>query len=165
MENEAKVKCARHMDQVKMELEALCNPSEAMRLQSLESLSGVVGQLLDIIYQTTGWHGSMYLRGPDPQVNGEVHVFSFHHGKGVTGFNFWETLTDHHGHIIEPFTAFLKGMFSNATTMKSSLKVVPDITAVDPAITAPVPSIATITFPFGLCYKLCSQEIDQSRFT
>ncbi|KAG1807135.1 uncharacterized protein BJ212DRAFT_1303594 [Suillus subaureus] len=140
MENEAKMECARHAEEVRMELEALCNPSEVMRLQSLEGLSGVVGQLLDIIHETTGWHGSMYLGGPDPQVNGEVRVFSFHHGKGATRFNF------------QPFTAFLKGTFSSATSTKTSPQDVINITAVEPAIsiatlvpniTAPVPNIAT----------------------
>lgn len=73
----------------------------------------MVGQLLDVIHETTGWHGSVYLGGPDPRVNGEVRVFSFHHGKGATCFNFRETLADHHARIVEPFTAFLKGAFSS----------------------------------------------------
>lgn len=86
----------------------------------------MVGQLLDAIHEMTGWHGSVYLGGPDPRVNGEVRVFryvhldtffacsnlySFHHGKGFSGFNFRDTLPDHHGRIVEPFTAFLKGAF------------------------------------------------------
>lgn len=33
MENKAKIECAHRMDQAKMELDVLCSPSEAMRIQ------------------------------------------------------------------------------------------------------------------------------------
>ncbi|KAG0696250.1 hypothetical protein DFH29DRAFT_1004743 [Suillus ampliporus] len=91
----------------------------------------------------------MYLEEPNPQVNSEVHVFSFHHGKGATSFNFHETLTNHYGCIVEPFTAFLKGTFSSATATKTSPQVVSNITIVDPAIsiTVPVPSPTTPVVP------------------
>ncbi|KAG0706599.1 hypothetical protein DFH29DRAFT_995729 [Suillus ampliporus] len=108
MEMGAKIECARHADQVKADLEAICTPTEALKMQCLEGLGGVVGQLLDAIHEMTGWHGSVYLGGPDPRVNGEVRVFSFHHGKGFSGFNFCETLPDHHGRIVEPFTALFE---------------------------------------------------------
>ncbi|KAG0696320.1 hypothetical protein DFH29DRAFT_879425 [Suillus ampliporus] len=116
MEAEAKIECARHADQAKADLEAIHTPTESLKTQCLEGLGGVIGQLLDAIHETTGWHGSVYLGGPDPRVNGEVRVFSFHHGKGFSGFNFRETLPDHHGHIVEPFTAFLKGAFNLSVT-------------------------------------------------
>ncbi|KAG0692998.1 hypothetical protein DFH29DRAFT_881828 [Suillus ampliporus] len=112
MEVEAKIECARRADQVKADLEAICTPTESLKTQCLEGLGGVIGQLLDAIYETTGWHSSIYPGGPDPHMNGEAHISSFHHGKGFSGFNFCETLPDHHGHIVEPFTAFLKGTFT-----------------------------------------------------
>ncbi|KAG1810687.1 uncharacterized protein BJ212DRAFT_1484252 [Suillus subaureus] len=112
MEVEAKIECAHRADKVKADLEAIHTPTESLKAQCLEGLGGLVGQLLDAIHETTGWHGSVYLGGPDPCVNGEVHVFSFHHGKGFSGFNFREMLPNHHGHIVEPFTAFLKGTFT-----------------------------------------------------
>ncbi|KAG2756200.1 hypothetical protein P692DRAFT_20814950 [Suillus brevipes Sb2] len=87
MEAEAKIECARHADQAKADLEAIRTPTENMKAH-------------------------VYLGGPDPRVNGEVRVFSFHHGKGFSGFNFRDTLPDHHSRIVEPFTAFLKGAFS-----------------------------------------------------
>ncbi|KAG1884135.1 hypothetical protein F4604DRAFT_1677274 [Suillus subluteus] len=36
-----------------------------------EWLPGVVGQLLNTIHKTTGWHASIYLGGPDPRTAGE----------------------------------------------------------------------------------------------
>ncbi|KAG1834043.1 hypothetical protein DFJ58DRAFT_735919 [Suillus subalutaceus] len=126
MEMEAKIECARHVDQAKADLDAICTPTEVLKTQQvfnvecLEGLSGVVGQLLDAIHETTGWHGSVYLGGPDPQVNREVHVFSFHHWKGSSGFNFCDALPDHHGRIVEPFTAFLKGAFTANTCHPST---------------------------------------------
>ncbi|KAG2131724.1 uncharacterized protein EDB93DRAFT_1255417 [Suillus bovinus] len=87
----------------------------------------------------TGWHRSVYLRGPDPRVNGEIRVFSFHHGKGFSGFNFHKTLPNHHSCIVESFTAFLKGAFNSSMTLpvgeslvdESSASIGPDITAVN----------------------------------
>ncbi|KAJ8580269.1 hypothetical protein M405DRAFT_869603 [Rhizopogon salebrosus TDB-379] len=128
MEMEAKIECEHWADQVKAEQEALCNPTDSLKLQFIEGLGGVVGQLLDTIHETTGWHGSVYLGGPDPRVCREVHVFSFHHGKGPTGFNFCDTFPDHHGHIIEPFTAFLKGTFSANTSYRMVSETMPDTT-------------------------------------
>ncbi|KAG1733206.1 uncharacterized protein EDB91DRAFT_1084484 [Suillus paluster] len=120
MEMEAKIECAHRADQVKANLEAIHTPTEALKTQCLEGLGGVVWQLLDAIHKMTGWHRSVYLGGPDPRMNGEVRVFSFHHGKGFSSFNFRDTLPDHHGCIVEPFTAFLKGAFTVNTSHLST---------------------------------------------
>ncbi|KAG1722950.1 hypothetical protein EDB19DRAFT_1916381 [Suillus lakei] len=103
MEVEAKIECACHADQAKADLEAICTPTESLKAQCLDGLGGVIGQLLDAIHETTGWHGSVYLGGADP-----------------CGFNFRETLPNHHGHIVEPFTAFLKGTFTVDTSYHST---------------------------------------------
>ncbi|KAG1846541.1 hypothetical protein F4604DRAFT_1907870 [Suillus subluteus] len=112
MEIEAKTECELHAEKAKVEAEAFCNPTESMRTQFIEGLPGVVGQLLNTIHEMTSWHASIYLGGPDPHAAGEVHVFSFHHGKNTTGFNFCDTILDRHTCIVEPYTTFLKGAFS-----------------------------------------------------
>ncbi|KAG1872211.1 hypothetical protein F4604DRAFT_1681317 [Suillus subluteus] len=133
MEIEAKTECELRAEKAKAEAEAFCNPTESMRTQFIEGLPGVVGQLLNTIQETTGWHASIYLGGLDPHAAGEVCVFSFHHGKNTTGFKFCDTILDHHTHIIEPYTTFLKGAFifmpdlSGAPSMASN-----STTSVDP---------------------------------
>ncbi|KAG1877640.1 hypothetical protein DFJ58DRAFT_720428 [Suillus subalutaceus] len=112
MEIEAKTECELRAEKAKAEAEAFCNPTESMRTQFIEGLPGVVGQLLNTIHKTTSWHASIYLGGPDPCTAGEVRVFSFHHGKNTTGFNFRDAILDHHTRIVEPYTAFLKGAFT-----------------------------------------------------
>ncbi|KAG0692571.1 hypothetical protein DFH29DRAFT_882294 [Suillus ampliporus] len=112
MELEAKMEYERRAEKAKAELEALRNPDESARVQYIEGLSAIVGQLLQTIQETTGWYGSIYLGGPDLHVAGDVRVFSFHHGKGSTGLSFRKALPDHHTHVVEPFTMFLKGTFA-----------------------------------------------------
>ncbi|KAG1878454.1 hypothetical protein C8R48DRAFT_668551 [Suillus tomentosus] len=116
MEEQAKAECRRRAERAKCELEGLRNPSDSLKLQYIEGLGGVAGQLLETIFETTGWHGSIYLGGPDPRANGDVRVFSFHHGKGSTGFTFRDSLPDHTKRIVEPFTMFLKGAFATSAT-------------------------------------------------
>ncbi|KAG1784753.1 uncharacterized protein HD556DRAFT_1314825 [Suillus plorans] len=136
MEWEAKMECERRAEKAKAELEALHNPDESARMQYIEGLSAVVGQLLQTIQETTGWYGSIYLGGPDPRVAGDVRVFSFHHGKGSTGLTFREALPDHHSRLVEPFTMFLKGAFATspdftlpaATHASSTVATSPDLT-------------------------------------
>ncbi|KAG2117622.1 hypothetical protein DEU56DRAFT_761359 [Suillus clintonianus] len=112
MEREAKAECELRVQKAKAEMEALSNPSDSAKLQCIEGLGGLIGQLLQSIHDTTGWNGSVYIGGPDPRVGGDLRVYSFHHGKGTTGLNFRDTLPDHHTRIIEPFTTFLKGAFA-----------------------------------------------------
>ncbi|KAG2159204.1 uncharacterized protein EDB93DRAFT_1099616 [Suillus bovinus] len=98
---------------------AACGEAYVMQMKEqakAKCLGGVARQLLETIFETTGWHGSIYLGGPDPCANGDVHVFSFHHGKGSTGFTFCDSLPDHTKQIVEPFTMFLKGTFATSTT-------------------------------------------------
>ncbi|KAG2065109.1 hypothetical protein BDR04DRAFT_1122081 [Suillus decipiens] len=130
MELQAKTECECHAEKAKAELDALCNPDELAHVQYIEGLSAVVGQLLQTIQETTGWYGSIYLGGPDLRVAGDVCVFSFHHGKGSTGLGFCEALADHHAHVVEPFTTFLKGAFAAHVlpSQSNTSSVPPDIT-------------------------------------
>ncbi|KAG2140496.1 uncharacterized protein EDB93DRAFT_1252783 [Suillus bovinus] len=112
MEEEAKAKCQYCADKVKHELEELRNPSDTLKLQYIEGLGRVAGQLLEIIFETTGWHGSIYLGGLYPCANGDIHVFR----KGSTGFTFRNSLPDHTRWIVKPFTMFLKGAFASSAT-------------------------------------------------
>ncbi|KAG1718039.1 hypothetical protein EDB19DRAFT_1838710 [Suillus lakei] len=116
MEEQVKAECQRRTEKAKCELEGLWNPLDSLKLQYIEGLGGVAGQLLETIFETTGWHGSIYLGGPDPCANGDICVFSFHHGKGSTGFTFHNSLPNHTKWIVEPFTMFLKGAFATSAT-------------------------------------------------
>ncbi|KAG1795284.1 hypothetical protein EV424DRAFT_1353563 [Suillus variegatus] len=130
MELEAKTECERRAEKAKAELDALRNPDESARVQYIEGLGAVVGQLLQTIQETTGWYGSIYLGGPDPRAAGDVRVFSFHHGKGSTGLSFHEALPDHHARVVEPFTTFLKGAFATHVlpSQSNTSSVPPDVT-------------------------------------
>ncbi|KAG1748480.1 uncharacterized protein EDB91DRAFT_1079431 [Suillus paluster] len=62
--------------------------------------------------------------------NESVHVH-FHHGKGSTGLSFCKALPDHHTHMVEPFTTFLKGTFAIKVLPpqpNTTNSVLPDVT-------------------------------------
>ncbi|KAG1843076.1 hypothetical protein C8R48DRAFT_780812 [Suillus tomentosus] len=121
MELEARTECERHAEKAKAELDALCNPDESVCVQYIKGLGTIVGQLLQTIQETTGWYGSIYL---GPVCGWRCLCF-----QGSTGLSVCEALPDHHAHVVEPFTTFLKSAFATHVlpSQSNTSSVPPDV--------------------------------------
>ncbi|KIJ12163.1 hypothetical protein PAXINDRAFT_157001 [Paxillus involutus ATCC 200175] len=145
MINHAKEECKRRADVAQAELEALRNPDIAQRVKAIEGLGGMFGQLLETVFEATGWHASVYVGGPDPRVKGDIRVYSFHHGQALTGSTFRESLPNHHERVVKPFTMFLQALFpgSNASQEGTPLPSLPTASSATTTPGTPLPSLST----------------------
>ncbi|KAF9231028.1 hypothetical protein BU15DRAFT_82904 [Melanogaster broomeanus] len=83
--SKAKELCKRRADETAANLEALRNPDDEARIRAIDGLSGMFGDLLESVYQLTGWHASVYVGGPDSRINNDIRVYSYHHGQCLSG--------------------------------------------------------------------------------
>ncbi|KIJ10068.1 hypothetical protein PAXINDRAFT_16913 [Paxillus involutus ATCC 200175] len=145
MINRAKEECKRRADVAQAELEALRNPDIAQCVKAIEGLGGMFGQLLETVFEATGWHASVYVGGPDPQVKGDICVYSFHHGQALTGSTFRESLPNHHERVVKPFTMFLQALFPGSNASQEGTPL-PSLSTASSATTTPgtpLPSLST----------------------
>ncbi|KIK76854.1 hypothetical protein PAXRUDRAFT_17896 [Paxillus rubicundulus Ve08.2h10] len=72
---QAKEECQRHAEAAVADVEALCAGGAEQQIKAIEGLSGMFGDLLNTVFQLSGWHASVYVGGPDPRLDGQLRVY------------------------------------------------------------------------------------------
>ncbi|RDB15505.1 hypothetical protein Hypma_004162 [Hypsizygus marmoreus] len=80
-------------------------------MKAIEDCPRFLGRYLNALAEKTGWAFSVLMGGPDPSMNGDINVASFHVGETASGAQFAHAHQGFETVFMEPYTEFLLKVF------------------------------------------------------
>ncbi|KAG6874554.1 hypothetical protein C0992_007528 [Termitomyces sp. T32_za158] len=80
--------------------------------KAIKDVAPFVGRILHGLQDRTGWSFTVLMGGPDPNMNGDINVASFHVGKNASGLEFGDAHSNFEHDYMTPFTEFLTQAYS-----------------------------------------------------
>ncbi|KAG6807632.1 hypothetical protein H0H92_006876 [Tricholoma furcatifolium] len=96
-------------------------PTPEAYSDAIKEIPSFLGPVLHGLRQRTGWAFSVLMGGPDPSINGDINVASFHVGENPSRLNFSKAVPNFERSFMEPYTEFLLTVYSPETRRSRAL--------------------------------------------
>ncbi|KAG6809852.1 hypothetical protein H0H92_014418 [Tricholoma furcatifolium] len=96
-------------------------PTPEAYLEAIKEIPSFLGPVLHGLRQRTGWAFSVLMGGPDPSINGDINVASFHVGENHSRLDFSKAVPNFERSFMEPYTEFLVTVYSPETRRARAL--------------------------------------------